>query len=178
MTENDATLIPLAEVQPAMVEQLLDRAFGAERTKRTAYKVREGMDYLPALSFAALDAQEMVVGSIQVWPIGLTDREGRQHPMLMVGPVAVVPERQSEGFGQALMLAMLGALDGFAKQGQPPLPQVLIGDADYYGRFFGFTADHTPGWTLPGPWERDRLLVRCDEPAILPSEGALGPWRG
>ena len=30
--------------------------------------------------------------------------------LIMVGPVAVVPERQSEGFGQALMLASLSAL--------------------------------------------------------------------
>jgi predicted N-acetyltransferase YhbS len=173
MDSDTATLLPLAEIEPGMVEQVLDRAFGPDRHQRTAYKVREGMDCLPALSFAALDAQAMLVGTIQVWPVGLTDPEGRQHPMLMVGPVAVVPERQQEGFGQALMLAMLAALDERAK-----LPQVLIGDAEYYGRFFGFTAEHTGGWDLPGPFERHRLLVRCESSAILPHSGMLGPWRG
>jgi predicted N-acetyltransferase YhbS len=177
MADSLATLIPLDQVEPAMIEEVLDRAFGPERHERTAYKVREGTDWLPALSFAALDADGLLVGTLQVWPVGLTDPEGRQHPMLMVGPVAVVPERQKEGFGQALMLAMLSALDDLAKQGGAPLPQVMIGDAGYYGRFFGFTAEHTGGWKLPGPWEPHRLLAHCDNPAVLPREGMLGPWR-
>ncbi len=175
MTAPDTTpaLIPLDAVDPALIEELLDRAFGPDRHGRTAYKVREGMDWLPGLSFAALDSDGHLVGTIQTWPVALTDPEGRAHPMLMVGPVAVVPERQGEGFGQALMLATLGALDDRA-----PLPQVLIGDADYYGRFFGFSAAPTAGWSVPGPYERDRLLVRAANPAILPGEGTLGPWRG
>jgi predicted N-acetyltransferase YhbS len=180
MTEAEtlATLIPLADIDPALVEDVLDRAFGADRFGRTAYKVRQGTEWLPALSFAALDEHELLVGTIQVWPVALTDPDGKAHPLLMVGPVAVVPERQREGFGQALMLAALDALDRLAKPGNPALPQVLIGDAEYYGRFFGFTAEPTGGWTLPGPWEPHRLLVRSGNPAVLPRAGVLGPWRG
>jgi predicted N-acetyltransferase YhbS len=173
MDDAVTTLIPLAQVEPDMIEQVLDRAFGPGRFERTAYKVRVGTDWLPALSFAALDAEELLVGTIQVWPVALTDPEGRQHPMLMVGPVAVVPERQGEGFGKALMLAMLAALDERA-----PLPQVLIGDEEYYGRFFGFSVEPTGGWDLPGPYEKHRLLVRADNPSVLPRTGMLGPWRG
>jgi len=171
---NDATatLIPLAQADPAMVEQLLDRAFGTERHARTAYKVREGVEWLPALSFAALDAADLLVGTIQVWPVALTDADTRRHPLLMVGPVAVVPERQSEGFGHALMAAMTGALDP-----QAALPQVMIGDPEYYERF-GFFAAPTPGWSLPGPFEQHRLLVRAPNPGVLPGEGTLGPWIG
>lgn len=170
MSESTATLIPLDGVDPALVEQLLDRAFGTARHKRTAYKVREGTEFLPALSFAALDQDEMLVGTIQAWPVALTDPEGRPHPLVMVGPVAVMPDRQGEGFGHALMLAQAEAINP-----QAPLPQFLIGDEPYYGRF-GFSATHTGGWTLPGPWEKERLLVRTDNPAILPREGSLGPW--
>ncbi|MWV27745.1 GNAT family N-acetyltransferase [Aurantiacibacter rhizosphaerae] len=172
MTDATATLIPLAEVDTAMVEALLDRAFGEDRHMRTAYKVREGTDWLPALSFAVVDEDQMLVGSIQVWPVALTDEQGRRHPMLMVGPVAVVPEQHNKGFGQALMAAMASALDPKA-----PLPQVLIGDPDYYGRF-GFHGAPTQAWQLPGPFERHRLLVRADNPAILPDQGTLGPWIG
>ncbi len=172
MDDTEPTLIPLDQVEPAMIEEVLDRAFGSDRHGRTAYKVREGTDWLPALSFAALDKDDMLVGTIQVWPVALEDEDGKQHPMLMVGPVAVIPERQNEGYGQALMLAMLSALDERA-----PLPQVLIGDADYYGRFFGFSDAPTAGWTLPGPWDPGRLLVRAANPAVLPAKGALGPWR-
>ena len=46
------------------------------------------------------------------------------------------------------------------------------------GRFWGFNAEHTGGWTLPGPWEPHRLLARSENPAALPREGILGPWRG
>ena len=167
------TLVPLANVDPAMIEQVLDRAFGPDRHARTAYRMREGTDWLPALSFAALDDDDYLAGTIQLWPIALTDPDGRAHPMLMVGPVAVLPERQQEGYGKALMLASLGALDPVNA-----LPQVLIGDAEYYGRFFGFSAKPTGEWYCPGPFDRDRLLVRCANPAVLPRIGMLGPWSG
>lgn len=168
-----ANIIPLADVDPALIEALLDRAFEPDRHKRTAYKVREGTEWLPGLSFAALDEHDMLAGTIQCWPVALTDASGRKHPLVMVGPVAVLPEQQGRGFGKALMTASLAALDPRA-----PLPQVMIGDPDYYGRFWGFTNEATGGWDLPGPFERERLLARCDNPAVLPAEGMLGPWRG
>ena len=74
--------------------------------------------------------------------------------MLMVGPVAVLPQRQGEGYGKALMTAALGAIDPRAA-----LPQMLIGDADYYGEW-GFAAAPANEWHCPGPFERERLLVR------------------
>ncbi|MFN9578520.1 MAG: GNAT family N-acetyltransferase, partial [Novosphingobium sp.] len=49
------TLIPLDNVDPALVEARLDRAFEPERRQRTAYRLREGLDWLPGLSFAAID---------------------------------------------------------------------------------------------------------------------------
>jgi predicted N-acetyltransferase YhbS len=168
-----AAIIPLADVDAALIEDVLDRAFEPERHKRTAYKVREGVDWLPGLSFAALDDEDLLAGTIQCWPVALTPPVGRTHPLIMVGPVAVLPEQQGRGFGQALMTASLAALDPRA-----PLPQVMIGDPEYYGRFWGFTNEHTGGWNLPGPFEQRRLLVRCDNPAVLPREGMLGPWRG
>ena len=171
MTET-ATLVPLDNVDPALIEALLDRAFEPERRARTAYLLREGLDALPPLSFAAIDSDDRLVGSIQCWPLALTDPAGKAHPLIMVGPVAVLPEAQGGGFGQALMTASLAALSPEA-----PLPQVMIGDPEYYGRFWGFSAEHTGGWSLPGPWEPSRLLARAVNPAVVPSTGMLGPWR-
>jgi predicted N-acetyltransferase YhbS len=167
-----ATLIPLDSVDSALIEALLDRAFEPTRARRTAYKVREGVDWLPALSFAALDSEERLAGTIQCWPVALTTPEGKRHPLIMVGPVAVLPEQQGAGFGKALMTATLAALSPEA-----PLPQVMIGDPDYYERFFGFTAARTKGWTLPGPWDPERLLCRSEPERTLPEQGVLGPWR-
>ena len=154
-----------------MIEAVLDRAFGPDRHGRTAYKIREGTEWLPALSFAALDEHDLLVGTIQLWPVALTDPEGRAHPMLMVGPVAVLPEKQDQGYGRALMAAYASAMEPAAM-----LPQVLIGDPEYYEKF-GFSGDMTQGWSVPGPYEKHRLLVRAANPAILPEQGMLGPWR-
>ncbi|MDP7326314.1 MAG: GNAT family N-acetyltransferase, partial [Qipengyuania citrea] len=41
-----ATLVPLAAIDPALVDQLLDTAFGEGRHARTAYRIREGADWL------------------------------------------------------------------------------------------------------------------------------------
>ncbi|HUQ13158.1 MAG TPA: GNAT family N-acetyltransferase [Novosphingobium sp.] len=168
-----ANLIPLNNIDPALVEDVLDRAFGADRFARTAYKVREGVDWLPGLSFAALDDDDRLAGTIHCWPVALTEDSGKRHPLIMVGPVAVLPERQGEGFGKALVAASLAALSP-----QAPLPQVMVGDPEYYERFFGFAAAATGGWTLPGPWDPARLLARVTlGGAALPREGRLGPWR-
>ena len=164
------SIIPLDSVDPVLVEQLLDRVFGDERHARTAYRIREGLSPLPGLSFAALDEEDLLVATLQSWPVALTDPQGRACPMVMVGPVAVVPERQGAGYGRALFAALAQAL------GDRAPPQVLIGDEPYY-RQFGYSARHTLNWDTPGPVERDRLLVRTDNPAVLPSHGMLGPWQ-
>lgn len=164
------TLIPLEAVEPAMIEDLLDIVFGPDRHARTAYAIRAGTDWLPALSFAALDEEDRLAGTIQAWPAALTDGAGRAHPMIMVGPVAIMPGLHGTGYGRMLMAAQSSALDPGA-----PLPQVLIGDAPYYTRF-GFT-EAPRGWKCPGPWDPARLLVRGANEAVLPREGTLGPWR-
>lgn len=170
-----ATLIPLANVEPDMIEQLLDRAFGPDRHARTAYRIREGTQWLETMSFAALDEDEMLVGTIQCWPVALHTPDGARVPMVMIGPVAVVPERQNEGYGKALMMAMLDAQARLAASSGGAYPQVMIGDPDYYGRW-GFTARHTGNWHTPGPVERERLLLRSAISDVLPEEGMLAPW--
>ena len=175
-TTFDATLIPLAQVVPGEVERLLDAAFGPDRHGRTAYAIREGTETLPALSFAALDESERLAGTIQAWPVALTESAGTRHPLIMVGPVAIMPGHQNQGYGRALMAAQARALAEIASERGGSLPQVLIGDAPYYGRF-GFL-EAPRGWQCPGPWQPERLLVRGADSTALPQEGMLGPWRG
>lgn len=152
-------IAPLAQADPDAVEALLDAAFGADRRARTAYRIRAGTVPIPALSFAAFDGARLI-GSLQSWPVALD-----AVPMILVGPVAVSPDAQRGGIGKALMAALLDAV--------PRDPLVMIGDPEYYGRFFGFSAEATPHWTVPGPVERHRLLVRFD--GALPQVGLLGP---
>jgi predicted N-acetyltransferase YhbS len=164
-------LILLAAVDPAAVAALLDRAFGPDRQARTAYKVRGAARAIPPLSFAAIEGGELV-GSIQCWPVALAADDGRAHPLVMVGPVAVAPEHQRHGIGRMLMERALAAADA-ADAAVTGDGLMLIGDPEYYGRFFGFTADRTAKWRLPGPVERRRLLARG--PCVPDAAGELGP---
>jgi predicted N-acetyltransferase YhbS len=161
-------IVPIADVSADAVEQLLDRAFGKDRHARTAYRIREGMALLPELSFASVE-DGTVTGTIQCWPIALEGDDGCRTPLVMLGPVAVEPLRQQGGIGRLLTARALEAVDA-----DPIGPGVmLIGDPEYYGRFFGFTADRTGGWRAPGPVERHRLLARgVNVPA---GQGMLGP---
>ncbi len=160
------TLVRLDSVDPTMVESLLDRAFGTERFRRTAYTIRGAGEPIAALSFAAIE-DGVLVGTIQCWPIALI-RDGTGTPLVMLGPVAVEPTHQGDGIGRQLMTQ---ALDAAAAHGLDDA-LMLIGDPDYYGRFFGFTADRTAHWSAPGPVERHRLLARGD--AVPNTPGMLG----
>jgi len=162
-------LVPLASIDPSAVEHLLDLAFGADRHQRTAYSLRRGMAPITELSFAALSDGELV-GSIQCWPVELRTADGTCVPMVLMGPVAVHPDRQRQGIGRRLVAATLAKADASDSE-----PMVLIGDAVYYDRFFGFKASHTALWQLPGPVERDRLLARVQPGQALPRRAILGP---
>jgi predicted N-acetyltransferase YhbS len=156
------TLLPLSGVSADAVENLLDDAFGSDRHQRTAYRLRQDMLVIEHLSFAVVEGGE-VVGSIQCWPVSVAGV-----PLIVVGPVAVSPRRQNQGIGHRLMYATLDAILA------ADAPMVMIGDPEYYGRF-GFVADRTGGWTLPGPWEPRRLLLRNPLGANLPETGMVGP---
>ena len=154
-------LVPLHAASPTAIETLLDAAFGTDRHQRTAYRLRTGSQPIADLSYAILHDQTPIA-CIQCWPVALSDTQ-----LVLVGPVAVHPDRQNEGHGSRLMQRMLeAALD----IGDPPM--VMVGDAEYYGRF-GFSADATAGWQMPGPWESHRLLVRNPADHALPTKGML-----
>jgi predicted N-acetyltransferase YhbS len=151
------------------IDLLLDARFGPARRKRTAYRLRDGMVALPALSFVARD-DDVLIGSVQCWPIALSTTTGAMLPLTLLGPLVTAVEREGQGIGSALMARVLAAADAVAT---PPL--LLIGDEPYYGRF-GFSAARTGGFILPGPFDRARLLL-CGG-GDLPALGWLGPRDG
>lgn len=166
-TGMSVTIVPLSRIAPHAIEELLDAAFGHDRHSRTAYRLRNGTRWLADLSFAALGKDGALLGTIQCWPVLLV-AGAAEHPLVLVGPVAVAPDQQGAGIGRALMTA---SMDAVAATGAPP--RVMIGDPEYYERFFGFTADATAGWAVPGPVERHRLLAHGADG--LPSAGTLCP---
>jgi predicted N-acetyltransferase YhbS len=163
-------ITPLSGTSDAAIDGLLDAAFGTDRHLRTAYRIRNGMAWLTDLSFAAHNEAGELVGLMQSWPVALVRRLRAPVPLVMVGPVAVTPTRQGKGIGRKLMdhLVAVADLAGSA-------PMVMIGDPEYYSRFWGFDATPATHWRVPGPVEQRRLLVRNKRAIALPGKGLLGP---
>ena len=165
------TISPLNSRPDHEIETLLDAAFGADRHGRTAYAVRAGMSWLPNFSYALADGRALL-GVLQSWPVELAGDDGVRTPLIMVGPVAVLPDSQREGLGRMMMDRLIEDTDRSAAS-----PLMMIGDPEYYSRFWGFAADKTGGWRVPGPIDPRRLLMR-DVPHVTPLpalSGLLGP---
>lgn len=156
-----AELVSLKIVSPAAIEPLLDSAFGKDRFQKTAYRLRMGSEPIAALSFALMD-EVVLIACIQCWRVMISNTQ-----LVLVGPVAVHPDHQNQGHGNRLMLNMIKAAQEIGE-----LPMVMVGDDSYYGRF-GFSADATAGWEMPGPWEPHRLLARNPAGHALPAIGML-----
>ncbi|MFZ4381753.1 MAG: GNAT family N-acetyltransferase [Sandarakinorhabdus sp.] len=146
-------IVPLAAEHHLAIEALLDQRFGPARHNRTAYRLRDGAYVLPEFSFVAMQGDRLV-GNLQCWPVQVRGLSGSRSPLILLGPVAVAADREGQGIASALMRASLTAIDAAAA---PPV--LLIGDAPFYGRF-GFAATATSHWQVPGPVDRNRLLLR------------------
>ena len=146
----------------ALIDTLLDTAFGPGRTAKTVYKLREGVPHDPALAFVALEDGQLR-GSIRYWPLLLG---AARVPSVMLGPLAVDPAYKGQGYGKALMRHSLAHA---ASLGHRSI--ILVGDPEYYTPF-GFTRDKALGLQLPGPVEERRFLALELVPGAL--DGVAG----
>jgi predicted N-acetyltransferase YhbS len=136
-----------------------DACFGANRQTRSCQRLRDGRAPAEGLAFSAA-AKGRLVGTVRLWHVSAGDV-----PALVLGPLAVDSACRKLGVGAALMDHALAAAKA---RGHGAV--ILLGDAPYYARF-GFSAQKTGGLSLPGPFERDRLL------GLELTEGALdGAW--
>ena len=145
---------------PAL-SKLSAEAFGPGRFARTAYRVREGVQPVAALSLTGwLDGR--LVGGIRFTAVRIGEADGGA----LLGPLVVDPQVKGKGYGKALVGEGLVRArgEGFGLV-------LLVGDMPYYGRF-GF-APVAPGRiTLPGPVDPARLLAVELAPGAL--EGVAG----
>jgi predicted N-acetyltransferase YhbS len=144
-------------------EALLDEAFGDTRARKSSQRLRDGRLPAEGLSFIAADGKR-VVGTARLWNVACGGR-----PALLLGPVAVAGDCRSRGIGAALVRR---AVEDARRLGHGAV--ILVGDAPYYGRF-GFAAEIAADLTLPGPFERHRLLALELIPGAL--SGASGLLR-
>src|SRR5207237_6733265 len=99
------------------------------------------------LAFTAVH-QGRLVGTLRLWHVSAGGC-----PALVLGPLAVETSSRKLGVGTALMDHALAAAKARGHRAV-----ILLGDAPYYARF-GFSAQKTGELSLPGPFERDRLLA-------------------
>jgi len=143
-------------------EALLDACFGENRHLRTCQRLRDGRAPAEGLALSVRQGrlQGRLVGTLRLWHVSAGGVRA-----LMLGPLAVDPSCREIGVGAALMRHALAAAKA---RGHGAV--VLLGDAPYYARF-GFSGLKTGELSLPGPFERDRLL------GLELREGALdGAW--
>jgi predicted N-acetyltransferase YhbS len=156
-----ATIRLEAAADTAACDAIVAAAFGPGRFAKTAYRLREGVLPVTALSFVALEGAR-IVGTVRYWPvmIGAT-------PALMLGPIAIVADRQGQGIALALMQTSLARARELGHRAV-----VLVGDEPYYGRA-GFKRIQPAGRiTMPGPVDLSRVL------GLALVEGALDDFHG
>jgi predicted N-acetyltransferase YhbS len=144
-------MISLRQERPADIEAreaLLDEAFGGTRTRKTSQRLRDGRLPAEGLSLIATDGKR-VIGTARLWSVACTSGQ----PALLLGPVAVESYCRNRGIGAALVRR---ALRDARRLGHGAV--ILVGDAPYYSRF-GFSTEKAAGISIPGPFERRRLLA-------------------
>ncbi|WP_027530543.1 GNAT family N-acetyltransferase [Bradyrhizobium sp. WSM3983] len=147
-----------------MREALLDACFGENRRGRTCQRLRDGRAPAAGLALSAV-REGALVGTVRLWHVSAGGR-----PALVLGPLAVDPACREFGIGAALMNQALAAA-----RARGHTAVILLGDAPYYARF-GFTGEKTGALSLPGPFERDRLLaIEFQAGALDGAEGMIVP---
>ncbi len=145
-------------------EAMLDACFGDNRHTRTCQRLRDGRAPAEGLALSAL-ARGRLVGTLRLWHVSAGGV-----PALVLGPLAVDRACRDLGVGAALMNHALAAAKA---RGHGAV--VLLGDAPYYARF-GFSGLKTTELSLPGPFERDRLLgLELRDGALDSAWGMIAP---
>jgi predicted N-acetyltransferase YhbS len=130
----------------ARVEALNAASFGPGRFTKSAYRLREGVAPIAALSFVAVE-NDILRGSVRFWPIKVGG-----HEELLLGPLAVQSDQRGRGIGIALMQAGIEA----ARLG-PWRAILLVGDEPYYAKV-GFSRLPLGRVKFPGPVDQNRIL--------------------
>lgn len=127
------------------VEALFDLCFAPGRTALSSYRLRNGVDPISDLCFAARDTDNILAGAVRNWPVYVGS-----HLVILLGPVAVHPTRQGEGLGGFMLREVV-----YHAQALGARRVMLVGDAPYYQRF-GF--ERLDGVLMPPPTNPDRVL--------------------
>ena len=146
------------------VEHLLDLSFGSDRHSKTSYRLREGNARRSGPLACGARPGRGLAGTISFWPLAIGETET---PALLLGPLAVHPDRQKLGIGLKLMR------EGLARaRAQGHGLVLLVGDEPYYAKV-GFAKLPEGLISLPGPVDPDRFLYLELKPGALKGVSGL-----
>lgn len=149
----------------ALIEPLLEKCFGPQRVTKTAYKIREKISPYKELSFIVREEAELLA-TIRYWPLEID----KDIQALLLGPIAVEPNRQGQKIGVNLIRTSLAVARELGHR-----IVILVGDPKYYGQF-GFVNAGDLGLEFPGPVEPHRFLAAELVPGSL--DGVSGRIEG
>ena len=133
------------------VEALYDLCFSPGRTALSSYRLRDGVPTVAALCLILRDEDGTLAAAIRYWPAEIDEGDGEDgEDVLLLGPIAVHPTRQSEGLGGLLINESLVEARRLGWE-----RVLLVGDAPYYSRF-GF--QKLEGVVMTPPTNPDRVL--------------------
>ena len=123
------------------IAKVIEAAFAlAEHRDGTEPQIVENLRNAGALTLSIVAVEHgSVVGHVAFSPVTI---DGEDLGWFGLGPVAILPDQQGNGFGSALVREGLTRLQNAGAAGC-----VLVGEPAYYGRF-GFAADE--GLAFPG----------------------------
>ena len=132
------------------------------------HRYRALPDFVPELS-QVLETDGRLAGHIMYSRAELRRENGSVRPILVFGPVSVLPEHQKRGYGAALIRHTLAeaAESGFGAV-------VITGSPEFYRRF-GFVEAKTLGIYYDGvPWDEPTPYLQALE--LRDGYLAGGPW--
>lgn len=156
------TIRPETSTDWSAIHSVNRRAFGRETEARLVDAIRASAHFLPELSLVAVDAA-CIVGHVLFSGIHIRT-VGRIVPALALAPVAVLPERQNQGIGSALIRH---GLEQCRRLGHGIV--VVVGHPNYYPRF-GFSSARAKG--LEAAFPDAAFMVQELLPGAL--DGACG----
>jgi len=113
------------------IRAVIDAAFAPKtHESRIVDRLRASDRWIPDLALVAVDDDGLVVGHCVTSLGDLTGDDEVTRPILALGPIAVLPERQKEGIGGALLAETAARA---TEAGWPVI--VLLGHSDYYPRY-------------------------------------------
>ena len=157
-----------AQDQLAAILELMRAAFPDEDVHELVRQLTADGQFIPEYSLVAAE-DGRIIGHVLL-SRAYIDAEGEPLPVLCLAPLAVLPERQNEGIGTALVEA---GLSRARKHGEKAV--IVLGHPDYYPRF-GFEPAMPLGILPPHPVEMSEAWMMVElEPGAL--DGISGTVR-